>query len=502
LVSRSAEDAPRSARHDANCPNGTKGPIMNLSTLTHRLSRSTWVPRLTQSRLVTVFKVAELRQKILITLLFLAIYRIGYYVPLPVINQERMQEVMRSAQAGALGQILGFVSMFSGGTLSQSCIFGLGIMPYISASIIFQLLASVYPPLEKLQKEGESGRKKINEYTRYATVGICLIQSFFWVQHIMRPEPGGLGLAVPGYEGWPFWLTAIMTMTAGTIFLMWLGEQIDEYGIGNGISLIIMAGIVARIPDATSALLVDPSTGSLKQSVFTIGGGSGHDIGFEKLIVLVCLFVAVVVAVVAITKGQRRIPTQSAKHVRGRRVFGGTRQFLPLRVNQAGVMPVIFASSLLMIPYFLFNMLHSSTQWGWTGWLSEAFVRQGYIYNIFYIVLIYFFCYFWTAITFNPKDMANNLKDYGSFIPGYRPGKRTADYLERVIMRITYVGAAFLAIVAIIPSLISTGMEVDYRVASFYGGTGLLIVISVALDLVQKINSHLVMRNYPGLTED
>jgi len=205
------------------------------------------------------------------------------------------------------------------------------------------------------------------------------------------------------------------------------------------------------------------------------------------------------VAVIAITKGQRRIPTQSAKHVRGRRVYGGTRQFLPLRVNQAGVMPVIFASSLLMLPFFLFTYLQQLG--AWATYLRDAFERQGYIYNIFYIALIYFFCYFWTAITFNPKDMANNLKDYGSFIPGYRPGKRTADYLERVIMRITYVGAAFLSIVAIIPSLITAGMNVDYRVASFYGGTGLLIVISVALDLVQKINSHLVMRNYPGLTE-
>lgn len=455
------------------------------------------------NKLITIFKIPELSQKIGITLLFLCIYRIGFHVPLPVIDQEEMLKNMRSASEGALGQVLGFVSLFSGGTLSQSCIFGLGIMPYISASIIFQLLASVYPPLEKLQKEGESGRKKINEYTRYATVPICLIQSFFWVQFVMRPVArGGQGWAVPGYDTFYYGLAAVITMTAGTIFLMWLGEQIDEYGIGNGISLIIMAGIVARIPEATKSLLFDSTTGRLKESLFTLGGGTGSDVSFEKLIVLICLFVAVVVAVVAITKGQRRIPTQSAKHVRGRRVFGGTRQFLPLRVNQAGVMPVIFASSLLMLPYFFFNILHGATGWYWTGWLSEAFVRQGYIYNVFYIALIYFFCYFWTAITFNPKDMANNLKDYGSFIPGYRPGKRTADYLERVIMRITYVGAAFLAVVAIIPSMISSAMDVDYRVAAFYGGTGLLIVISVALDLVQKINSHLVMRNYPGLTED
>jgi preprotein translocase subunit SecY len=223
-------------------------------------------------------------------------------------------------------------------------------------------------------------------------------------------------------------------------------------------------------------------------------------VSFEKLIVLILLFVGVVVAVVAITMGQRRIPTQSAKHVRGRRVFGGTRQFLPLRVNQAGVMPVIFASSLLMLPMYLFKML-AGTGWGWVNILAGSFERQGYIYNVFYIVLIYFFCYFWTSVIFNPKDMANNLKDYGSFIPGYRPGKRTAEYLERVMVRITYVGAAFLAVVAVIPSVINSGLGVDYRVASFYGGTGLLIVVSVALDLVQKINSHLVMRNYPGLTE-
>jgi preprotein translocase subunit SecY len=282
---------------------------------------------------------------------------------------------------------------------------------------------------------------------------------------------------------------------------MWLGEQIDEYGVGNGISLIIMAGIVARIPEATTSLLFE--RGRLKSSIFTLGGGStGADVGLEKLIVLIVLFVGVVVAVVAITKGQRRIPTQSAKHVRGRRVYGGTRQFLPLKVNQAGVMPVIFASSLLLIPMFLFRWMAQQFQWSWAYTLEQSFQRQGYVYNIFYILLIYFFCYFWTAITFNPKDMANNLKDYGSFIPGYRPGKRTADYLERVILRITYVGAAFLAIVAIIPSLVSEAVGVNYAVASFYGGTGLLIVISVALDLVQKINSHLVMRNYEGLTED
>lgn len=462
-----------------------------------------------QSRLVTIFKIKELRQKIMITILFLAIYRIGFHVPLPMINQVEMAKSMRGSDEG----LLGLISMFSGGSLSQSTIFGLGIMPYISASIIFQLLASVYPPLEKLSKEGEAGRKKINEYTRYATVAICVIQAWFWVTYIAKPRgEGGLGLAINlgtqdslgnpdgRYYDWYYQLVAIITMTVGTVFLMWLGEQIDEYGIGNGISLIIMAGIIARIPDATQSLLFE--RGHLRESILRLGGSGTGDIGLEKLLVLVCLFVAVVVAVVAITKGQRRIPTQSAKHVRGRRVYGGTRQYLPLRVNQAGVMPVIFASSLLLIPVFGFKWIAQTFNANWAYSLSSSFERQGYLYNIMYIMLIYFFCYFWTAITFNPKDMANNLKDYGSFIPGYRPGKRTADYLEKVIMRITYVGAAFLAVVAIIPSLISSALEVNYTVASFYGGTGLLIVISVALDLVQKINSHLVMRNYPGLTED
>jgi len=453
------------------------------------------------SRLKAIFAIPELRQKILLTLVFLAIYRIGYFIPLPFVDQSK---VMRgaAAQESALGQVLSFVSMFSGGNLSNACIFGLGIMPYISASIIFQLLASVYPPLEKLQKEGESGRKKINEYTRYATVFICLFQAYMYVGVIMSPQSRDGSWVLGDYNGFMYQLGAIITLTTGTIFLMWLGEQIDEYGIGNGISLIIMAGIVARMPQATGSLIYDSTKQEIKRSIFTLGGGSAQDVSFEKLFVLVCLFIGVVLAVIAITKGQRRIPTQSAKHVRGRRVFGGGRQYLPLRVNQAGVMPVIFASSLLMVPSFLFMWLKSIPSVTWASSLSDTFARQGYVYNLFYIALIYFFCYFWTAIIFNPKEMANNLKDHGSFIPGYRPGKRTADYLERVMMRITYVGAAFLAVIAIIPSVIATMMQIQPAIAQFYGGTGLLIVISVALDLVQKINSHLVMRNYPALTED
>ncbi len=461
-------------------------------------------------QLFIIFRIPELRKKIFITLIFLAIYRIGFFVPLPMVDHAKMAEKMQQAQTGALGQVLGFVSMFSGGNLSQASIFALGIMPYISASIIIQLLASgVLPSLERLRKEGESGRKKLNEITRYLTVPICMIQSLIFVQTIMRPEGSeGMGLAAAGYaEGinlWWFGFSAIITMTTGTVFLMWVGEQIDEYGIGNGISLIIMAGIVARIPAATTSLLMDSTTGKLKESIFTLGGATG-DISFEKLLVLAFLFIAVVVGVIAMTKAQRRIPTQSAKHVRGRRVYGGTRQFLPVKVNAAGVMPVIFASTLLILPWFFFNLLYSLSdgQLSWAGTLSNTFQNHtGWLYNILYIVLIYVFTYFWVAITFNPKEIADNLKDHGSFIPGYRPGKRTADYLERVLMRITYVGAAFLAVIAIIPNVISSELNIPAEVASFYGGTGLLIVISVALDLVQKINSHLVMRNYPGLTDE
>jgi preprotein translocase subunit SecY len=462
-------------------------------------------------QLFVIFKIPELRKKIFITLLFLAVYRIGYYVPLPMIDQAKMAEKMSQAQSGALGQVLGFVSLFSGGNLSQACIFSMGIMPYISASIIIQLLASgVMPSLERLRKEGESGRKKLNEITRLLTVPICAIQAVMIVQQVMRRDTGdtGMGLGVAGYDAgfnlWWFGFAAVVTMTAGTVFLMWLGEQIDEYGIGNGISLIIMAGIVARLPDATNILLMDSTTGKLKSTIFTLGGATG-EISFEKLLVLGCLFLAVVIGVIAMTKAQRRIPTQSAKHVRGRRVYGGTRQFLPMKVNAAGVMPVIFASTLLILPYFLFSMINSFAggEATWAGTLARLFQdHRSWFYNVMNIVMIYVFTYFWVAITFNPKEIADNLKDHGSFIPGYRPGKRTADHLERVLMRITFVGAAFLALIAVIPNVISSELEIPIQVASFYGGTGLLIVISVALDLVQKINSHLVMRNYPGLTDE
>jgi preprotein translocase subunit SecY len=461
-------------------------------------------------KLITIFTIPELRRKILITLLFLLVYRIGYSIPLPMIDQAKLAKKVAEQAGGGLGQVLGLVSTFSGGNLTNACIFALGIMPYISASIILQLLAAsgLSPYLERLRKE-PNGQKKINEYTRYLTIPITIIQAIVWIRGLIVPGGGEASMMAPGYDegGYFYWFgfTAIITISVGTLFLMWLGEQIDEYGIGNGISLIIMAGIIGRIPDATQNLLFDTSGDSLKlkPSLFTLGGGGSGDVGFEKLVLMFALFVAVIVAVVAITKAQRRIPTQSAKHVRGRRVYGGTRQFLPLKVNQAGVMPVIFASSLLIIPGFILTAIAQGSGAEWAMTMGSNIQRgSGWLYNVMYIGLIYFFCYFWTAITFNPKDMATNLKDYGSFIPGYRPGKSTSDYLEKVLMRITFVGAAFLAVIAIIPTVISAELGISPVIAQFYGGTSLLITVSVCLDLVQKINSHLVMRNYPGLTED
>jgi len=446
-----------------------------------------------------IWQIPELRTKIILTLVMLAIYRVGFAIQLPILDQS---QVSAMSGEGGVGRMMEQVALLSASQLKDVTIFGLGIMPYISASIIFQLLASVYPPLEQLQKEGESGRKKINEYTRYATFFLCLGQSWFYLESYVEAHH----LVALPFQSYPnsfqliwYWkIAAIMTMTAGTMFLMWLGEQIDEFGIGNGISLLIMAGILARMPAAGMELL---------QKASPQLSGSGTTFGIDKLIALAAMFVAVVTCVVFITLGQRRIPMQSAKHVRGRRVFGGTRQYLPLKVNQAGVMPIIFASSLLMFPMIIFgnlrNLVSPESWWGRTVlWFDDVFGRDhGYIYNLCYLILIYFFCYFWTAITFNPKDMADNLKNFGSFIPGYRPGKRTADYLEKVMVRITYVGAGFLALVAIIPTIVSQSLGVDYMIASFYGGTSLLIAVSVAFDLVQKIDSHLVMRNYTGLLE-
>ena len=456
-----------------------------------------------------MFTITELRKKILLTLGLLAVYRLGWNIMLPMVNDQGMHTALQGQQG--LSDLLNKVAVFSGTQLDQMTIFGLGIMPYISASIIFQLLATVWPPLEKLQKEGESGRKKINEYTRYATIAICILQSYLYIGTLnataanQMATGGTQNMFIESCVGPTGTLTgswlflAVLTMTTGTAFLMWLGEQIDEYGIGNGISLLIMAGILARAPGAVMELWNNAaSSGGL-----TLGG----QFGVEHLVILISLFFLVVLAVVFVMKGQRRIPTQSAKHVRGRQVYGGARQYLPLRVNQAGVMPIIFASSLLMFPQFLFTYAATATSAD-TGFghfmhiCNDIFNRNNsYLYVLMEIILIYFFCYFWTAVTFNPKDMAENLKNHGTFIQGYRPGSRTADYLEKVMIRITYVGATFLAIIAIVPTLITAMLGVSYNIAGFFGGTSLLIAVSVVIDLVDKIDSHLIMRNYKGLLE-
>jgi preprotein translocase subunit SecY len=443
-------------------------------------------------KLLTVFRIPELRYKILLTLCLLAVYRLGYYIPLPIVDQTALMAALdrQKDDPSGLNKALQVLQVFSAASIGMSTIFGLGIMPYISASIIFQLFATVYPPLEKLQKEGESGRKKINEYTRYATVILAFIQSYFWVSMLSRNFPDSV---LPDFDWFFQYFAAAVTMTAGTVLLMWIGEQIDEYGIGNGISLLIMAGILCRMPEALQSLLTPALKGGLRL---------GSEAGIDKLLMLAGLFVVVIFAVVFITQGQRKIPTQSAKHVRGRRMWGGQKQYLPLRVNQSGVMPIIFASSLLLFPAVIFEAIGRWLNFPPLINFGASFGNdRGILYNVCYVGLIYFFCYFWTAITFNPKDIANNLKDYGSFIPGYRPGRRTAEYLEKVMVRITYVGAAFLSIVAVIPSVLAQFLQVNPLVASFFGGTGLLIAVSVALDVVQKIDSHIVMRNYTGLLE-
>lgn len=450
-------------------------------------------------KLRVVWSIPELRQKILFTLALLAIYRIGYHIRLPFLQE---------ASIGADGHVQNFldkVAVFAATDLRSLTIFGLGIAPYISASIIFQLLGTVWAPIETLRKEGAAGRKKINEYTRLLTVVIAVLQSAVFLRFMVLGEPGKISAYFLSdytnelHLGWQ--IVGVAIMTAGSVFLMWLGEQIDEYGIGNGVSLLIMAGILAQMPLAL---------GELRQNMTSqLSGGGGSAIGPDVLLVLAFLFVAVVFAVVFITMAQRRIPIQSAKHVRGRRVMGGSKQFLPLKINQAGVMPIIFAGSLLMFPALLFGMgaTYFAAWWPDLSSILQALTAtlqsgSSFLYNVLYIALIFFFCFFWTSIMFNPKEMAQNLQDSGAFIQGYRAGKRTADYLEKVMVRITYVGAAFLSIVAIIPTIITSQFGVSFSVASFYGGTGLLIAVSVAFDLIQKIDSHLLMRNYKGLLED
>ena len=430
-----------------------------------------------------LFKIPDLKRKILITLGLIAVYRIGAFVPTPGIDGAKLMQFFDNIARTQGGTLFGIMNMFSGGAVERLTIFALGIMPYISASIILQLLTAVIPALERISKEGEAGQKKMIQYTRYGTVVLAIIQSFFIAMWLENPERFQ-GLQIVQYPGIPFRILTVLTLTTGTAFIMWLGEQIQQYGIGNGISLIITAGIVSRLPSAIYQLitLVAPFSPEKGQ------------IDPLKLILLGFMLVAVVVAVVLITQGQRKIPIQYAKRVIGRRIYGGQSTYIPLRVNQAGVIPIIFAQSIILFPATIAGLIPSHAVQS----VANALIRGEILYNVLYSTLIIFFCYFYTAITFNPIDVANNMKKYGGFVPGIRPGKQTAEYLDFIMTRITLPGAVFLALIAIFPTIISKWMKIPFMVASFFGGTGLLIIVGVMLDTMRQIESHLLMRHYEG----
>ena len=424
--------------------------------------------------LQNVTKIPELKRRLLITLGLLAAYRLGAHVPTPGVDGEALARYFDSVQ----GTLLGLVDLFSGGNLRRLTVFALGIMPYISASIILQLLTVVIPALERLAKEGEAGRKKITQYTRYGTIGLSAFQSLFIAIGLEgMNDPSGVTM-VP-YPGWGFRLLTMMTLTAGTALIMWLGEQISEKGIGNGISLIIFAGIVVRIPSALVATYTLLSTGEMKPLV---------------VLGVAVLMVAVTGAVVIMQEGQRKIPVQYAKRVVGRRVYGGQSTHIPLRVNTAGVIPVIFASSIILFPATLARFIPTWWMQNISDMLSPGPLPQSTLYYLLYMGFIIFFTYFYTAIVFNPNDLADNMKKYGGFIPGVRPGKRTAEFIDHTLTRITLPGAMFLALISVLPDFLIRLFNVPF----FFGGTSLLIVVGVALDTVRQMESHLLMRHYEG----
>ena len=422
-------------------------------------------------RLITSFqnilKIPELRSRVLFTLAMLAVYRIGAHIPTPGINNDELAQFLLD-QGGAL---LGFLDIFSGGSLSRLTIFALGIMPYISASIILQLLTVVIPHLSKLAKEGERGRKTIIQYTRYGTIGIALVQGF-GIALGLEGMNGGQYVLEPG---WPFRFMTVITLTAGTAFLMWLGEQITERGVGNGISLIIFAGIVARLPSAVAQTF----------EMYRVG-----ELSLLFLILLAVSMLAVIAAIVFLESGRRRVPVQYAKRVVGRRVYGGQSTHIPLKINTAGVIPPIFASSIIAFPATITSFI----QVPWVQALGAHLAPGSVVYTLMYVSMIIFFCFFYTAVVLNPVDMADNMKKYGGFIPGIRPGQRTADYIYRVLTRITFAGSIYLAIVCVIPELLIYKLNVPF----YFGGTSLLIVVGVGLDTAQQIESHMLMRNYEG----
>jgi preprotein translocase subunit SecY len=414
------------------------------------------------------FRIPELKKRILFTLALLAVYRVGAHIPTPGIDSQALAAFFQQTQ----GTLLGFFDMFSGGALSRLTIFALGIMPYISASIILELLTVVVPYLEKLKKEGEQGRKKITQYARYGTILLSAVQGLGISLGLESMQSPTGALVVPD-PGWSFRLMTVLTLTAGTAFIMWLGEQITERGIGNGISLIIFAGIVARLPSAIVNTFRLMETGELNLLL---------------MIFLVGLMLAVVAAIVFMEAGHRKIPIQYAKRVVGRRMYGGQTTHLPLKLNTSGVIPPIFASSIISFPLTIATFTHHP----WLEWVSNALAPATPLYTLANVVMIFFFCYFYTAIIFNPMDVAENMKKYGGFIPGMRPGKRTAEYIDRTLTRLTFVGAIYLSFVVILPDYMIRYLNVPF----YFGGTGLLIVVGVAMDTMQQIESHLVMRHY------
>jgi preprotein translocase subunit SecY len=426
-------------------------------------------------KLRNIFQVPELKRRILFTAALFVVYRFGEHVPTPGVNPQ----ALLSAFQGQRGTLFGLYDLFVGGAFSRATVFALGIMPYISSSIILQLLGAVVPYLEKLRKEGEEGQKKITQLTRYGTVLISIVQSYAYSVFLVNMGQAQ-GLTVVPHPGIAFSLSTIITQTAGTIFVMWLGEKITEHGIGNGISLIIFINILGRVPNA------------IAQGYQSFRGGA---LSILTIVVVLTIMVAVIAAVVLMTQGMRKIPVQYAKRIVGRRMYGGAATHIPLRVNTAGVIPIIFASSIMILPATIAGFLPPGSPLAAMGqWFSPL----GPVYNIVYGVIIVFFTYFYTAVVLNPNDLAENMRKYGGFVPGIRPGRKTAEYIDRVLSRITLPGAIFLAFIATLPDMMIASMGMPFL---GFGGTSVLIVVGVALDTLQQVESHLLMRHYEGFVK-
>ncbi len=437
--------------------------------------------------LANIFKIPDIRKKVLFTLFIIVIYRLGAHIPTPGVDGIALNQFFTRLSGTTGGSLFGIMGLFSGGALQHATIFALGIMPYISSSIIVQLLTVVIPAWEKMAKEGgEDGRKRLVQYTRYGTIILAIIQTFFISLWLENPNAFQGTVIVPN-PGWAFRLMTMLTLTTGTAFIMWLAEQIDEFGIGNGMSILITAGIIESIPTALfqTWVLVSPFDPARQQ------------LAYWKLGLMVILFVATVVGVILIIQGQRKIPVQYAKQIRGHRVYGGQSTYLPLKVNQAGVIPIIFAQSIILFPATIAGFFpQQNVVRTMATWLSPG----SFPYETIYSLLIIFFTFFYTAITFNPIEVANNLQKYGGFVPGIRPGKNTSEHLDYMMTRIAFSGALFLALIAIFPSIISSPkvLNIPFLVASFFGGTGLLIIVGVVLDTMKRIESQLLMRHYEG----